>query len=148
MFTGKKSSIFDTTENVAWGKLSPDGRWLAYQTNNGNSSEVYVTTFPNPSGKWQVSKGEGNLPRWNENGSEIFYFTSNDELRVTEVNSTGEFIKLGKVKTLFNFTSVTPGLAYTPFKNGQRFVTCELFGETEENKIIFVQNYKQEFIQK
>ncbi len=148
MSTGERNSVFDTTENVAWGELSPDGRWLAYQKNNDNSSEVYVTTFPNPSGKWQVSKGEGNLPHWNEDGSEIFYFTDSDELRVTEVNSAGEFIKLGKVKTLFSFTPLNPGLVYTPFRDGQRFVTCELFRETEENKIIFVQNYKQEFIKK
>ena len=146
MSTGEKNSIFDTTENVSWGALSPDGRWLAYQTNNDNP-EVYVTTFPKPSGKWQVSKGEGHLPHWNENGSELFYFTSNDELCAAEVNSAGEFVKLGKVKTLLSFTPLAPGLIYSPFKDGQRFVTSERFGESEENKIIFVQNYKQEFIQ-
>jgi Tol biopolymer transport system component len=48
--------------------FSPDGRWLAYQSNESGSYEVYVRPFPGPGGKWQISTGSGNDPKWSRNG--------------------------------------------------------------------------------
>jgi len=53
--------------------FSPDGRWLAYQSNESGSFEVYVRPFPDRSGKWQISTGGGNEPRWSRNGHELFF---------------------------------------------------------------------------
>ena len=54
--------------------ISPDGKWLAYQTNESSSFEVFVTPYPNVGGgRWQVSVGGGSSPQWHPNGKEIFY---------------------------------------------------------------------------
>jgi Tol biopolymer transport system component len=53
--------------------FSPDGRFLAYQSDESGRDEVYVRAFPGPGGRWQVSTEGGTEPRWSGNGSEIFY---------------------------------------------------------------------------
>jgi Tol biopolymer transport system component len=53
--------------------ISPDGRWLAYSSNESGESQVYLTSFPQPAGKWQVSTDGGGAPRWMPNGREIVY---------------------------------------------------------------------------
>jgi len=53
--------------------FSPDGRWLAYQSNEGGGAEVYVRPFPGPGGKWQISTGGGRYAAWSRAGKELFY---------------------------------------------------------------------------
>jgi hypothetical protein len=53
--------------------LSPDGRWLAYVSDESGRAEVYVRPFPGPGGRAQVSNGGGTEPRWSPSGREIFY---------------------------------------------------------------------------
>lgn len=57
----------------AYGQISPDGKWVAYASNETGDWEVYVTSFPNAEGKWQVSPGGGTEPRWRGDGKELFY---------------------------------------------------------------------------
>ena len=54
-------------------EFSPDGRWLAYCSNESGQMEVYVRPFPSGDGKWQISNGLGREPRWSPDGSELFY---------------------------------------------------------------------------
>src|SRR5580704_5582175 len=68
------NSAFDEREPA----FSPDGRWLAYQSNESGNYEVYVRPFPGPGGKWQVSTGGGLLPKWSRNSQELFYRTVTD----------------------------------------------------------------------
>ena len=55
------------------GKLSPDGRWLAYTSNETKRTEVYVQSFPEPGRKWQVSTNGGDIPVWSRDGKELFF---------------------------------------------------------------------------
>jgi hypothetical protein len=55
--------------------FSPDGRWLAYTSNDTGNMEIYVRPFPGPGGKWQVSSGGGVFPIWSRNGKELFFRT-------------------------------------------------------------------------
>jgi serine/threonine-protein kinase len=58
------------------GDISPDGRWLAYESNESGQFEIYVRPFPNVNdGRWQVSTGGGTTPVWNRSGRELFYLT-------------------------------------------------------------------------
>src|SRR5262249_15477715 len=54
-------------------EFSPNGRWIAYTSNESGGPEVYVRAFPGPAGKWQVSTGGGTNPIWSPDGRELFY---------------------------------------------------------------------------
>jgi Tol biopolymer transport system component len=62
------------------GQFSPDGRWLAYASNESGRAEIYVRPFPSPGGKWQVSTAGGNQPRWRRDGKELFYVAPDNRL--------------------------------------------------------------------
>lgn len=69
--------------NKTNGRLSRDGRWLAYQSNQSGRTEVYVQSFPNPTDRWPVSVAGGSFPRWRHDGNEIYYV--DPERRLTAV---------------------------------------------------------------
>jgi serine/threonine-protein kinase len=81
-------------------QISPDGRYMAYQSDESGKGEIYVRSFPDVTkGKWQVSSGGGNSPRWSPNGRELFY-RSVDATMAVEVETEPTF-KRGNPKILF-----------------------------------------------
>ena len=63
-----------TTFNELNGEISPDGRWVAYQSNESGQDEIYVRPFPDADrGRWQISTGGGTRPLWARSGKELFY---------------------------------------------------------------------------
>ena len=66
-------------------KFSPDGRWLVYQSNESGRYEVYIQSFPKRAGKWQVSTGGGDRPRWSRDGKELFYLAPDQRLMAVAV---------------------------------------------------------------
>jgi Tol biopolymer transport system component len=72
------NSVFTEAEPA----FSPDGRWIAYVSNESGSYEVYVRPFPGPGGKWQVSTGAGTYPKWSRNGKDLFYRTVDSKIMV------------------------------------------------------------------
>ena len=61
--------------------LSPDGRWLAYSSDESGREEVYVQPYPGPGGREQISVDGGSEPAWSKSGKELFYIGSSDEPR-------------------------------------------------------------------
>jgi Tol biopolymer transport system component len=72
---GTPKAFLNTPFNENNPAFSPDGRWLAYSSNESGRNEVYVRPFPNGEGKWMISNGGGGHPRWSRNGKELFYRT-------------------------------------------------------------------------
>jgi Tol biopolymer transport system component len=68
-------------------KLSPNGLWLAYSSNETKRDEIYVQTFPQQGRKWQVSTNGGRLPIWSRDGKELFFVGADRKLMVAEVRS-------------------------------------------------------------
>lgn len=103
--------------------FSPDGRWIAYQSNESGASEVYVVKFPERSGKWRVSPRGGSNPRWRRDGKEIFYLGPDYALMAAKVNGEKNGFEVGSVERLFQ---ARPQLAYrSPFDvsaDGQRLL--------------------------
>ena len=61
--------------------LSPDGRWLAYESDETGQNEIYLRPFPDTeAGKWTVSTGGGVMPKWAHSGRELFYVNADDEM--------------------------------------------------------------------
>jgi Tol biopolymer transport system component len=69
----KTRSFLSTRFNEGGARVSPDGRWLAYVSDESGRPEIYVQPFPGPGGKWQVSTDGGTEPVWNPKGGELFY---------------------------------------------------------------------------
>ena len=80
--------------------LSPDGKWIAYESGETGQLEVYVQPYPGPGGKWQVSSGGGYRPRWSPTGNEIFY-------------RAGDAMMAATVATHPHFTSDTAHMLFT-----------------------------------
>jgi Tol biopolymer transport system component len=85
----------------ASGKVSPDGRWLAYRSNETHRNEIYVQTFPTPGGKWQVSINGGAQPVWSRDGKELYYLGLDGKLMAVEVRGEAKF-EAGVPKPLFD----------------------------------------------
>jgi Tol biopolymer transport system component len=82
----KPVSYLKTQFSEANGHVSPDGRWMAYRSDQSGSNEIYVRPFPDPrGGKWQISNGGGTDPRWKGDGTELFYFSADDHLMAANV---------------------------------------------------------------
>jgi hypothetical protein len=72
--------------------VSPDGRWLAYASNESGANEVYVRPFPGTAGgRWQVSTGGGEQPRWAPGGRELFYLDGRNRLVAAAVRTAPSF---------------------------------------------------------
>jgi len=112
-------------------RFSPDGRWLAYASNESGRPEVYVQPYPGPGGKWQISTDGGAEPVWNRNGRELFYRSGNKMMAVE--TTTQPTFSAGKPRMLFEgqyLTNDFPNLsaAYDVSGDGQRFLMVK---ETE-----------------
>jgi eukaryotic-like serine/threonine-protein kinase len=108
------------------GQFSPDGKWVAYASNESGDWEIYVTTYPNASGKWQVSRGGGTEPRWRGDGKEMFYIAPHGQITSVEIN-TGATFSAGAPVKLFPFhgraqISSTDLFTYDVTKDGKRFI--------------------------
>jgi eukaryotic-like serine/threonine-protein kinase len=98
--SGKKSPFIVARFSVTNGQISPDGKWVAYASNESGDWEIYVTTFPDPAGKWQVSRRGGTEPRWRGDGKEIFYLDPKGTLTAVEV-TTDQGFSSGSPSPLF-----------------------------------------------
>jgi len=105
------------------GQISPDGRRVAYRSNESGRNEIYVASFPGPGGKWQISTAGGYFPRWRHDGSEIFYLTPDNRLMAASVNGKGTGFEVSAVKPLFATRIVVGGgYQYDVSADGQRFL--------------------------
>jgi hypothetical protein len=88
--TGTLEAHLKTEFDEQTAVFSPDGRWLAYSSDESGQYEIYVADFPGPGGKWQVSRGGGELPVWRADGRELFY-VGPDQLMAVAVETEGAF---------------------------------------------------------
>ncbi len=113
----KQSKTLDiavTPANEGQGVFSPDGRWIAYTSNESGESEIYVVPFPPSNGeKWLVSRGGGVQPRWRRDGKELFYLSPDSQIMAVAVTS-GPVFRSGNPQALFQTQIVNPGLRTGP----------------------------------
>jgi dipeptidyl aminopeptidase/acylaminoacyl peptidase len=89
-------------------RVSPDGRWLAYQSNESGSPEVYVQSFPKPGRKVRVSGDGGFGPAWTRGGKELLYFTNDNELVAVPIEARDE-CRPGAPRKLFTASNLETG---------------------------------------
>ena len=82
-------------------QLSPDGRWVAYQTNESGRFEVVVQSFPDAGGKWQVSTAGGVASRWRADGKELYFLAPDAKMMAVPVTAAGTSFSAGTPLALF-----------------------------------------------
>jgi serine/threonine-protein kinase len=96
---GKPELFLGTPASETFPMFSPDGRWIAYRSNETGNNEIFVRPFPARSGgKWQVSVGGGLFALWSKNGSELFYETGDHRIMVMDYTSNGSSFVPGKAR--------------------------------------------------
>jgi eukaryotic-like serine/threonine-protein kinase len=112
--------------NQQYAQFSPDGRWLAYSSDESGLLEVYVAPFRWTGAKWQVSNGGGVLPRWRRDGKEIFFLRMGSASTfAADVDGQGPSFEVGAQHTLYNVNNLSPNTAgqqYSVTADGQRFL--------------------------
>ena len=127
------------------GNFSPEGRFVAYSSNESGRFEVYVQTFPLSDRKWQVSTDGGYEPRWRADGREIYYLSQDRKLMAVSVGTAPAF---GVPKVLFQ-TRVPEGVTarrthYVPSRDGQRFLVNTQSLDAPPGPITVVLNWQAE----
>jgi len=128
--TGERKAFpFATEANIQEdSRFSPDGRWIAYKSDESGTLEVYVRSFPGPGGKWQVSTGGGSNPQWRRDGKELFYLSLDRKLMAVPVRLDAGF-QAGRPAPLFAVQPI-PGIsAYDVSPDERRFLIKSVSGE-------------------
>ena len=144
------NSTYEVTSPV----FSPDGRWLAYASNESGNYEVYVRPFPGPGGKWQISTEGGGFPKWSRNGKELFYRAQDSKLMVAAYTASGDSFVAGKPQLWSPGQFVDLGPFYNSFAlhpDGKRFAVLKAPGAGETapvHKVTFIFNFFDELRRK
>lgn len=123
--------------------LSPDGKWLANDSDESGRIEVYVTPFLHGGGKWQVSTGGGSCPRWRADGRELFYMSLENKIMSAEISVQTSSVVIGKVQPVFQANPVpfAPECMYDVSADGKKIVVVTLAVEQGSQPLTLVVNW-------
>ena len=127
--------------------VSPDGRWLAYTSDESGVFEIYVRPFPDAgSARWQVSAAGGTDPVWARSGRELFYLSAQNEMTSVQV-APGAAFTVSSPKRLFSTAPYSPIPSVPAFDvspDDKRFLLLRETTPTDRNELIVVQNWVEE----
>jgi eukaryotic-like serine/threonine-protein kinase len=142
--SGEPRPLIATAASELGGQLSPDGRWLAYQSNESGRFEVYVRPFPNVNdGKWTISTVGGQHALWSENGKELFYAAGSAVMRVA-VDTRGPRFTAGAPELLFNGPFDINYTNYALAKDGSHFIMVEVDPNARPTQVSVTLNWAQD----
>jgi Tol biopolymer transport system component len=145
----KAQPFVQTTALETAPRFSPDGHFIAYNSDESGRAEIYVRPYPGPGGKWQISTEGGTEPIWNPRGRELFYRNGN-KLMAVEINTESTF-SAGKPRVLFEGPYVPTPRSFPDYDvspDGQRFLMLRATDQAPPNQINVVLNWFEELKQK
>ncbi len=129
------------------GQFSPDGRWVAYQSNESGRDEVYIRPFPAADRKWQVSTRGGSTPRWRGDGK-MLYFIAPDRKLMAAAITAGDSVEAGVPEALFEtrLPQLFPGyVGYDVSADGRRFLLANETEDRGETSLVVIANWREKF---
>jgi eukaryotic-like serine/threonine-protein kinase len=145
--TGERKPFFivQNASNNAQAMVSPDGKWMAYSSNESGRYEVYVTSFPGGGAKLQVSASGGSFPKWRRDGKELFWLDAADNMMAADVNTSGASVQMGTPQALFHAAGVqTQQGPYAVTADGKKFLINTGDVKEENQPFTLVQNWSAE----
>ena len=157
----RKPWVFLKTNFIErWGQFSPDGRWVAYMSNESGRMEIYVRPFVAPAaptaqdgatanragGQWQVSTAGGIHPRWRPDGTELYYLGRDGQMMAAPVTATGTTLEPGAPVALFQTrifgggANIVAGRQYDVTLDGRFLINTVL--DDAASPITLIQNWK------
>jgi Tol biopolymer transport system component len=122
-------------------RLSPDSRWVAYDSDESGRAEVYVQTYPDPGTRYQVSVAGGTRPRWATNGRELFYVAAAGTIMAAPIQ-LGRSNAIGTAKALFSLSAKDDSdLEYEVAPDGQRLLITTVIRPPVRSPITVVMNW-------
>ena len=153
---GKPEVFLQTPANERYPSFSPDGRWMAYSSDESGTFQVYVRAFPDKGGKWQISNSGGGYPMWSREGHELFFETLDNHIMVAAYAVKGDSFMADKprvwsekqiggngVSSLKNFDLAPDGkriVAFMPVETAD--------GQKAQNQVTFLENFSDELRRK
>jgi serine/threonine-protein kinase len=151
---GAPMPLLTSSADEAAPALSPDGRWLAYSSDETGRREVFVRPYPNlQAGQFQVSSGGGRAPAWSSDGSELFFIAdpagevADSRRMMIAAIDRGPPFRVLRPETLFeiddNYYLANNSTSYRVADDDQRFLMARFLGEGARIELVFVQNFFQ-----
>jgi serine/threonine-protein kinase len=146
---GKPEPFLQTAFNEWDPSYSPDGRWLAYDSDESGSYQVYVRAFPDKGGKWQISSSGGVYPEWSRNGHELFFRTEDSQVMVASYTLKGDSFVADKPRVWSEKRIANVGLfaSYDLATDGKRIVAVmpeEPPQGQQQSHVVFLENFFDE----
>ena len=137
----RRTSVVGTPADELDGQVSPDGRWLAWASDESGRYEVFVAPFPDARGsRFQVSRDGGTQPRWHPTGAELFFKTPDNVLTAVPVEASGSTFSVGTSTALFRIVEFT-GWTYAVAPDGERFLVRERLAERDASPITLLTDW-------
>lgn len=145
--TGKTDPLLSQPYSEQRGVFSPDGRFLAYQSNETREAEIYIRELGPTGGKWQISTEHGRCPKWRADGKELYYTTYDYDFMAVPI-SYDKGLEIGTPVKLFNYRYVFSGTStlypYAPTSDGKRFYILSPTDQSGSSEFVIVQNWLEE----
>ncbi|HXW93670.1 MAG TPA: hypothetical protein VEK33_24180, partial [Terriglobales bacterium] len=130
-------------------RISPNGKWIAYCSYESGENELYLTSFPSGSGKWQVSTNGGRSPVWRRDGRELFYATPDLTFMAVEFSEDHDSPVIGKARPLFRIRApISPQWYYDVAPDGKRFLINSLQQPASPEPLTLLVNWDAELKKK
>ena len=139
--TDEPYPFLQTPFDEAVGMFSPDGRWMAYHSNESGRQEVYVRPFPGPGRTWQVSTEGGMWATWREDGNEIVYQAIDGTLTAVPVTTRDDGLAFGTPAPLFQLPTHEVNFRFSPTRDGERFLAIESLDAQDSQPLSVVVNW-------
>jgi serine/threonine-protein kinase len=149
---GKPEVFLQTPANERSPYLSPDGRWLAYTSDESGTNQIYVRAFPDKGGKWQISNSGGTYPMWSRTGHELFFETLDNRIMVATYTAKSDSFVADKPRVWSETKLGGNGRNVSIAPDGRRIAAlipaAAPGAQQAQNHVIFLENFFDELHRK
>ncbi len=143
---GTSRSIVSGPAVELMGDLSPDGRWIAYQSDESGFYQVYVRPFDDSEGKWQISSADGTGPSWTRDGTEIVWRNADEGFLAAPITAVGRSLFVGQPASIpidGRYVALDPLRLWDVSDDGKTFVLLESDEESgvDQKSVVLVTNW-------